>query len=215
MTVLQPFLAYPLHVQSWKRPAGSLDYRVTNPFGGVDLVNPGQTHQGTDVGNTKENDVIRAPATCRAMAHRHTDGALGVYLDLGGGWKMELWHLNAHYLTTDWQSVKVGTRLGLTGSSGQVSGAHTHIELKYNGVPKDPAPFLPMVEREALSIPGATAVSYTFSDVPPSSPYFGDVEWMAANGLSAGIGGGKFGPKLNVTREELAAFLHRYDSKRD
>lgn len=130
MTLLAPFLAYPLHVQSWNRPAGSVDYRVTNPYGGVDLVNPGQTHRGVDVGNTRSGDPIRAPATCRARGRRHTDGALGVELDLGGTWTLELWHLDRVDLPSEWAPVPVTMRVGITGASGKVAGAHTHIELK-------------------------------------------------------------------------------------
>lgn len=191
MTLLQPFLSYPLHVQSWRRPAGSIDYRVTNPFGGVDLVNAGQAHQGTDIGNTRENDPIIAPVTCNVRSHRHTDGALGLFFDLGGGWVLELWHLNRVFVGGEWTKVAVTQRVGTTGSSGQVQGAHTHVELKHNGKATDAAPFLPMVEREALPIPGATASSYRFVDVPPSHPFFFDIEWMANNAFSTGIGGGR------------------------
>lgn len=48
-----------------------------------------------------------------------------------------------------------------------------------------------------------------FRDVPPAHPHFADVEWMAARGLSVGIGGRRFGPDLPVTRAQLAAFLRR------
>lgn len=213
VTLLTPFLAYPMHVQNWIRPKGSPDYRITNPYGGIDLVNPDQRHQGVDVGNLREGDPVRAPATCRVKGHRHTDGALGLYYDLGGGWILELWHLERVQLLglDQWQSVKVGTQCGLTGASGNVNGAHTHIELKRNGVNVDPTPFLPLVEREALAIPGATAGSYRFIDVPPSHPFYGDIEWMAEQGLAAGSGGGRYDPDRPVTRGELAAFLHRYD----
>lgn len=191
MTLLQPFLAFPLHVQTWRRPEGSIDYRVTNPFGGVDLVNASQAHQGTDVGNTKENDPIRAPVTCPARSYRHFDGALMLFFDLGGGWELSLAHLNAVNVPTAWTKVSVTTLVGKTGSSGKVQGAHTHIELKHNGRNVDPAPFLAMVEREALPVPGATASSYRFVDVPPSHPFHADIEWMANNALSSGIGGGR------------------------
>lgn len=212
-TVLAPFLAYRMHVQSWVRPSGSADYRITNPYHGIDLVNPDQQHQGVDVGNTREDDPVRAPATCRVKGHKHTDGALGLYFDLGGGWVLELWHLNRIQLRAmdAWQDVKVGTQVGLTGSTGNVTGAHVHIELKLNGRVTDPTSFLPLAEREALAIPGATAGSYRYIDVPPSYPFYGDIEWMALQGITAGTGGGEFSPDRPVTRGELAALLHRYD----
>jgi hypothetical protein len=49
----------------------------------------------------------------------------------------------------------------------------------------------------------------TFSDVPPNHPFYNDIEWMAKEGITAGIGGGLFNPKGVVTREQMAAFLHR------
>jgi len=212
-TLLQNPFAFPIHVQSWPRPAGSIDYRVTNPFGGIDLVNASQSHQGVDVGNTREGDPIRAPATCRVKPHRHTDGALGLYFDLGGGWVLEMWHLDKLYGTLDeWTPRGVGALVGVTGDSGKVQGAHTHIELKKDGKPVDPAPFLPMVEREALVIPGATAGSYYFSDVPPTHPFFADIEWFGRK-LGGGPRGGRFAPDLPVTRGQLAAFLHRYHDR--
>lgn len=214
MTLLQNPMAFPVHVQSWKRPAGSIDYRVTNPYGGVDLVNPGQSHLGVDLGNTRPigtqaGDPIRMPATASVRSHRHTDGALGIYIDLGGGWILEMWHLSRLLTPLDtWTPKSVGTIVGYTGASGQVAGAHTHVELKQGGKNVDPEPFLPMVEREALVIPGATAGSYYFADVPPTHPFFVDIEWMGQV-LGGGPRGGNFGPDRAVTRAQLAAFLHR------
>lgn len=208
MTTLAPFLRYPLHVQSWNRPAGNIDYRVTNPFGGVDLVNPNQKHQGVDIGNTRENDPLRAPVACEAYAKVHVDGAIGLIFDLGGGWMLELWHLNRTLIPKSPTYVSQGQLLGYTGSSGKVSGAHTHIELKLNGKAVDPAPYLPMVEREALSIPGATAGA-RFVDVPESHPFYPAIEYLSQKGYISGIGNARFAPDRAVTREELAAVLYR------
>ena len=36
------------------------------------------------------------------------------------------------------------------------------------------------------------------------------MEWAAANDVVLGIGGGKFAPDANVTREQIAAILYRY-----
>jgi hypothetical protein len=47
----------------------------------------------------------------------------------------------------------------------------------------------------------------TFSDVPPSHPYYRFVEAMAAANLTAGCGGGKFCPDAPLTRGQLAVFL--------
>lgn len=50
----------------------------------------------------------------------------------------------------------------------------------------------------------------TFSDVTEDAYYGTAVEWAAANGLATGFEDGSFGPKDNVTRQQLAAFLWRY-----
>lgn len=49
-----------------------------------------------------------------------------------------------------------------------------------------------------------------FTDVDESNPFYNDIEWMAEHGLSGGTGDGStFSPKQTVTREQMAAFMHR------
>jgi len=210
MTTLQQFLAYPLHPQSWNRPAGSRDYRITNPFDGKDFINGG-LHGAVDVGNFRSGDPITAPVSCMARGITHTDGAIGLFFDLGGGWQLELWHLQTRLLDTEWQQVQLGQQVGATGSSGQVNGAHTHIELKLSGKKQNPEPYLPMAERPAQPIPGATA-GQTFVDVPPSHPFYNDIEYCYREGLIYGvetIKGRAFFPDMAVTNERLAAIIAR------
>ncbi|MCL1801951.1 MAG: S-layer homology domain-containing protein, partial [Promicromonosporaceae bacterium] len=52
----------------------------------------------------------------------------------------------------------------------------------------------------------------SFVDVPSSSPFYKQVEWMAATGISTGWNeptGREFRPAAFITREATAAFLHR------
>ena len=151
-------LDYPLHPLGWPRPAVSKDYRVTNPFHGADFLNGG-IHRATDVGNMSMNDVVRAPATCRAMGRRHHDSALGVIFDLGHGVLVELWHLNATLAPIGtWIDAQRGQVVGRTGNTGATlpdgspMPAHTHIAASRNGVPFDIEPYLPMVERPARAL---------------------------------------------------------------
>ncbi len=53
----------------------------------------------------------------------------------------------------------------------------------------------------------------SFSDVPANNWYSGAIEWAAQNGYAAGLGGGIFGRKNDVTREQLAMFLYTYSEK--
>jgi hypothetical protein len=49
-----------------------------------------------------------------------------------------------------------------------------------------------------------------FSDVPTSNPFCGAIDWMADTGITTGTGGSTFTPGGSVTRQAMAAFLHRY-----
>jgi hypothetical protein len=62
----------------------------------------------------------------------------------------------------------------------------------------------------AIGIPLGVAIAGAgFSDVPPSNPFYADINALDASGVSHGCGGGKFCPKDNVTREQMAAFMNR------
>lgn len=50
----------------------------------------------------------------------------------------------------------------------------------------------------------------SFTDVSSSAYYADPVTWASENGVVNGIGGGKFDPDGNVTREQMAAILYRY-----
>ena len=53
-----------------------------------------------------------------------------------------------------------------------------------------------------------------FSDVPDGQWYTAAVAWAAENGIVGGVGGGKFEPDGNVTREQIATILFRYAQKK-
>lgn len=50
-----------------------------------------------------------------------------------------------------------------------------------------------------------------FTDVPAGRWYTKAVAWAHENGLIAGIGGGLFDPKSNITREQLCVILCKFD----
>ena len=59
----------------------------------------------------------------------------------------------------------------------------------------------------ALSAKAASAAN--FSDVPANSYYADAVGWAAENGVTEGIGGGKFAPNNDCTRAQIVTFLFR------
>jgi hypothetical protein len=58
----------------------------------------------------------------------------------------------------------------------------------------------------AISVPVAWA---TFFDVPPSNPFYADVNAIQGAGITQGCGGGNFCPLDSIQRQAEAAFVHR------
>ena len=69
------------------------------------------------------------------------------------------------------------------------------------------AAFLFRLAGEPAFTPPAVA---TFPDTPTSHPFFMEIEWLAVTGVTTGFDDGTFRPASNVTRQAMAAFLHRY-----
>ena len=57
--------------------------------------------------------------------------------------------------------------------------------------------------------PSVADLPNPFGDVPEGEWYTDAVVWAAANGIVLGYGDGKFGPGNMVTKEQLAAIIHR------
>ncbi len=58
----------------------------------------------------------------------------------------------------------------------------------------------------AIGVPVAWA---TFGDVPPSNPFYDDINALQGAGITGGCGGGNFCPNDNIFRMAEAAFVHR------
>jgi hypothetical protein len=63
----------------------------------------------------------------------------------------------------------------------------------------------------AVAAPGTAGATGGFGDVEHDAYYTDAVAWMVGEGITTGIETGCFGPTLNVTRGQVAAFLHRLD----
>lgn len=55
-----------------------------------------------------------------------------------------------------------------------------------------------------------TCSSTPFPDVTPAHPFCGEIEWAKAEGLANGFADGTFKPANTLTRQAIAAFLHRF-----
>ena len=61
----------------------------------------------------------------------------------------------------------------------------------------------------AMGQPAPTAAA-TFTDVSADSYYAQAVAWAIENGITTGVGGGRFDPNSTCTRGQIATFLYRY-----
>jgi hypothetical protein len=70
-------------------------------------------------------------------------------------------------------------------------------------------PLLVIVAVTFSALGGVAVASHDFSDVPDSNAFHGDISWLASTGIAAGFPDGTFHPSDPVSRQALAAFLHR------
>ncbi|MGH2386477.1 MAG: S-layer homology domain-containing protein [Candidatus Limnocylindria bacterium] len=78
-------------------------------------------------------------------------------------------------------------------------------------VPRPSRPvLLTILVTALLAFPmGIALASHQFSDVPNSNAFHADIDALVDAGVTAGCGSGKYCPKANVTREQMAAFMNR------
>ena len=119
---------------------------ITSPFGARGDVGPhaDRIHTGVDL-RAPAGTWVLAAAAGRVAAIRHR-GALGLEIDirLPDGAITRYAHLGsiAPALASGGSSATTGVRLGRAGHTGVTYGAHLHFELRLNGRPVDPAPYL-------------------------------------------------------------------------
>jgi murein DD-endopeptidase MepM/ murein hydrolase activator NlpD len=109
-----------------------------NPFGGDGY----EFHTGQDI-DADMGTAVQAAAngTVTFAGWQNGYGQL-VVIDHGDGLTTRYGHLSQISATVG-QSIKRGTVLGLSGSTGRSTGPHLHYEVRINDKPVDPRPYLP------------------------------------------------------------------------
>jgi hypothetical protein len=64
-----------------------------------------------------------------------------------------------------------------------------------------------------LGIPAVALASDRFIDVPDGHPFHEDIDWLADYGITTGFSDGTYRPNDPVTRQAVAAFLHRFSNE--
>ncbi|MEE1752172.1 M23 family metallopeptidase [Streptomyces sp. SP18CS02] len=110
-------------------------------------------------GGTTAGTPVLASAAGTATRHSQPTGA-GNYIvvDHGGGWTTYYFHLSSYSVASGAQ-VAQGQQIGVTGSTGNSSGAHIHYEQLYNGAGQNI-----VINGAGLSYPGSYHQAYLTSD---------------------------------------------------
>lgn len=107
-----------------------------SPYGDRDKM-----HEGLDIANMSGTP-IKATAN-GAVKHAGLKPGYGKLVVIDHGYGMETWYGHASkVLVKLGQKVKRGESIGLIGNSGRSTGPHVHYEVRVNGIPVDPLPYI-------------------------------------------------------------------------
>jgi murein DD-endopeptidase MepM/ murein hydrolase activator NlpD len=109
--------------------------RVHPIFGDVRM------HTGIDIGAPYGAPIIAADDGVVSFAGVMSGYGNATIIDHGGGMATTYNHQSAFYVS-DGQHVSRGQRIGAVGCTGYCTGPHLHFEVRINGTPVDPMPYL-------------------------------------------------------------------------
>jgi murein DD-endopeptidase MepM/ murein hydrolase activator NlpD len=131
-------LIWPAHGVNITQPFGPSAYPFEPPFGGYP-----HFHTGIDLAGPLGTPIVAAADGVVAVAEVSTVGyGNHVIIAHANGLLTLYGHLET-MLVHQGDVVKAGQLIGLLGSTGNSTGPHCHFEVRINGQPVDPRPFLP------------------------------------------------------------------------
>jgi murein DD-endopeptidase MepM/ murein hydrolase activator NlpD len=107
-----------------------------NPFGGGP-----EFHQGLDIAAPMGTTITAAASGTVISAGWYGGYGNFILLDNGGGMATGYAHCSQIFVSAG-QHVQKGQAIGAVGSTGASTGPHVHFEVRINGKPVDPAPYL-------------------------------------------------------------------------
>jgi murein DD-endopeptidase MepM/ murein hydrolase activator NlpD len=111
-----------------------------NPFGGSSV----EYHKGQDIAAPTGTPVNVTADGVVVVAGWVKGYGNGIYVDHGNGITTRYGHLSRIDVVVG-QPLKRGDHLGLVGSTGRSTGPHLHYEVRIDGQPTSPIPYLPLV----------------------------------------------------------------------
>jgi murein DD-endopeptidase MepM/ murein hydrolase activator NlpD len=116
--------------------------RLTSRFGAIRRWGGGYRHTGIDIATTYGSPIVAADSGEVIFAGWWDGYGKAIVLDHGHGRSTVYGHLSRIYPAVG-TTVGKGQTIGLEGSTGYSTGPHLHFEVRINGVPVNPMPYLP------------------------------------------------------------------------
>jgi murein DD-endopeptidase MepM/ murein hydrolase activator NlpD len=116
--------------------------RITSRYGAYRRYSRGHFHTGVDIATTYGTPVLAADNGEVIFAGWWDGYGKAVVVDHGRGIATVYGHLSRIYPTVG-MTVAKGQTIGLEGNTGNSTGPHLHFEVRRNGSPVNPMPFLP------------------------------------------------------------------------
>lgn len=111
---------------------------VTSPYG----PRWGSMHTGIDIDGVTGDPIVASKTGTVILAEYYSGYGNAVIIDHGGGYSTLYGHMSA-FSVSNGESVSQGQQIGLVGCTGSCTGDHVHFEIRINGNPVDPMPYLP------------------------------------------------------------------------
>ncbi len=102
----------------------------------------GRMHTGLDIDGYTGQPIVAAKEGVVVMASYYSGYGNCVIIDHGGGYATLYAHMN-ELRVSQGERVEQGDVVGTVGATGNVTGDHLHFEVRVNGDPVDPMPYLP------------------------------------------------------------------------
>jgi len=186
-------------------------FKITSPRAWRSWGSVKEFHKGLDI-VAIDDKTVRAIADGKVRTLSEPNG-FGNYVRqyLDDGRRIYYGHMSS-FTVSDNTYVHAGDKIGVMGSTGKSTGAHTHLELRPKGTSKTSLDIC-----EFTGIPNKTG-TYTYKEETNMANRFTDIggsiaekdiEELCDMGIVQGDGNAKFRPKDAISREEAALLVRR------